>query len=295
MISLEHIASLWERFFFEPVPVYSIAVFRILLGCILLLDAIFVLSNVELYLGPRGLTEYHRYFKSSHGKALSLFLYLPPTRRSAYLVIGMHLIFVSMMTLGFLTPFSTALTFVTTRSIVNRSAATCNGGDNVAKLMCFLLIFSPAGHALSLDTALFFAQRMPGGEYLNHEPWVLRLMQIEVSIIYLRTVYWKLKGATWRNGTALHYVAANQMYRRLQIPAILLRTPVVQALTWGVLVVECVLGVGLWIEDFRRWLIVAGIALHAGIEGFLNVHLFGWYMIACLFLFLKPNWILVFL
>jgi hypothetical protein len=291
VITLHDLAAAWNGFFFAPVSVYPVAVFRIFLGLILLADGLFILRNAELYLGPQGLTAYHRNFLAMRGRALSLFLYLPGTMRSVYLVLALHLTAVALMTVGFLTPVSTALAFVTTRSIVNRSWPSANGGDNVAKIMCFLLIFAPAGRALSLDEVLFYAPNPPDGSYLMAEPWAQRLMQIQVSVIYLYTVYWKLKGATWREGSAVYYAVTNNMYRKFPVPRFLMKPLLIKLVTWGVLAAEVAIGIGLWIEDLRLWLVFLGLALHLAIETFLSVHLFGWYMLAGLCLFLDFSWL----
>ncbi|MEL7004718.1 MAG: HTTM domain-containing protein [Bacteroidota bacterium] len=208
---------------------------------------------------------------------------------SVYLIMGLHILTTTFMTIGLFTPVSTAITFVTLRSISNRNPLLCNGGDNVAKIMCFYLIFAPSGHAYSLDEILFYAPHMPNGEYLTQAPWALRLMQIQVSIIYLYAALWKLKGRTYRNGTALYYALSNHRYRKFSVPQVLSLTPYVQLLTWSTLTFELVLGPGLWIEEFRCGLIAMGIAFHMTIEYMLNVHLFSWYMIACLLLFVDPS------
>lgn len=291
MISLRQLAALWTQFFFDPVPVYPVALFRMAFAAVLLVDALFILPHLADFLGPRGMAGFDRYRQRSAGKALSLFLLLPPTMGWVRGVVGLHVAAVLMMGIGFLTPASTAVAFVTLRSIVNRNPGICNGGDSVARIMCFFLIFAPAGAVWSMDALLFRPADASPGVAL-HAPWALRLMQIQVSVIYLRTVYWKLHGATYRDGTAIYYALANDAYRRLAAPAFMLRAPLVHAATWGTLALESVLGAGLWIREMRGPLVVTGIAFHLGIELFLNVHLFGWYMIASLLLFLDP-WLLV--
>ncbi|MEI6409155.1 MAG: HTTM domain-containing protein [Bacteroidota bacterium] len=288
MITLDQLIQSWNAFFFEPVPVYTVALFRIIFGIILLREAVFLMGNLGDYLGPNGMVSYERYYQRSHKKVLSLFLYLPGTMAATRLIMAMHFLFVLMMTLGLFTPISTALTFVTMRSIVNRNPALCNGGDNVSRTMCFYLIFASAGHAYSLDEYFFYAPTMPGKAYLLQSPWALRLMQIQVSIIYLYTTYWKLKGATYRQGTAIYYVMGNFFYRRFQLPKWMLRTPFVQMLSWGTLAAEAMLGIGLWIKEFRYPTILLGLLLHLTIEYIVSVHLFGWYMMTSLLLFLDP-------
>jgi antimicrobial peptide system SdpB family protein len=288
-MTIDMLFNAWNGFFFAPVSVYPIALFRIVFGCVLLLDAIYVYSNAKLYLGPAGLTEYHRYFKSARGQSMSLFLYLPGTMKSVHFIMIVHFIAVIMLILGLFTPISVIIAFITTRSIVSRGAHLTNGGDAVAKVMCFLLIFTPCGQALSLDSLLFNIPQSTEGTAQMQAPWAQRLMQIQLCFIYFNTMYWKLKGATWRNGTAVYYAVSNEMYRLFKFPDILLNAPMVKTMTWGVLVLEFVLAPGLWIEELRPWLMASAVLMHLGFMLFLNIHLFSLYMIAALFLFLDAS------
>lgn len=276
----------WNRFFFAPAPVETIACFRIAFGLLLLVEAAYLLVNVNAYLGPDGLVRYGSYVRESGGRAMSLFLYMPPTTRSVALIMGVHVAAVTSLTIGLLTPLSALVTFVTLRSIINRNPPITNGGDNVARIMCFLLIFSPAGHAWSVDHLLFAGHLGHGG---MSAPWAQRLMQIQLSLIYVRAGYWKLRGVTYRRGTALYYVGANETDGRFPLPRVLLHRQVLRAATWGALALELALGPGLWIEELRGTFVALGVLLHLAIEYLVDVHLFGWFMIASLLLFVDPS------
>ncbi len=289
MITSEQLIQHWNDFFFQPIHVHTIAEFRIIFGIVLLLDVIYVLFNIKEYLGVKGLISYERYHKRNVGKALSLFLYFPPTMTSTYVIISLHIIFICMMILGIVTPISIILTYITLLSIVNRNPTICNGGDNVARTMCFLLVFAYSGHTYSFDEYFFYQKFIPNKEYLMISPWAIRLMQIQVSIIYLYTFYWKLKGITYRNGTAMYYVMGNTTYRRFQLPKFLLEKPFVHILTWGALLIEFALPFGLWIADFQYEFIILGFLLHIAIEYMLNVHFFSFYMMVSLLLFINPD------
>ncbi|AMP72264.1 HTTM domain-containing protein [Ralstonia solanacearum] len=288
-MSIDALINAWNTFFFQPVSVYPVALFRIVFGFVLMLDALYLCADARLYLGPDGYTEYRRYFRQMRGQALSLFLYFPGTMTSVRIILGLHVAAVSMLTLGFLTPVSTVLAFLTTRSLVNRGQYMTNGGDSVAKIMAFLLIFTPCGQALSVDARLFGPTAAADTGDIMRPPWAQRLMQIQLCVIYFNTMYWKLKGATWRNGTAVYYACANKMYRLLTFPSFLLKTPFVQTLTWGVLALELALAPGLWIDETRYWVMGAAVLMHLAFMLFLNIHLFSFYMIASLMLFLDPN------
>ena len=281
-ISLSDLAHAWNEFFFAPTGAFPIAQFRIAFGCILLYEAAFIARNFEAYMGPDGMVRYSSFVHTSAGRALSLFLYLPATMRSARIIFAVHVVALICMTVGLLSPLATLVSYVTVRSMVNRNPMIFNGGDNVAKIMCFLLIFADPGGALSLDRVLFGNGSDPP---TINDPWALRLMQIQVSLIYLWTAYWKLGGRTYRNGTAVYYAVSNIAYRRLRVPERLLRRTPVQAMTWGAIGFEWTVGPALWIQELRSFAVLTAIGFHLMLDLLLNLHLFGWYMIACLLLF----------
>ncbi|RFM26433.1 HTTM domain-containing protein [Deminuibacter soli] len=288
MFSLQQLSDAWNTFFFTPEPVYTIALFRIVFGLILLYDSFFIWANALEYLGPQGLLGYERYQQRYHKKSLSLFLYLPPTPLAVHAVLAFHVFFLVMMILGIFTTISVMAVFITLNSIINRNVSLCNGGDNLSRIMCFLLIFTPCGQAWSADQWWQHHQFITPGYITMQAPWALRLMQIQVSIIYLYTVYWKLKGATYRKGIAMYYITANDVYRRYRVPRFLLQKPFVQILTWGALIIEFALGIGLWIKEVQYIFLVIGYLFHLAIEYMLNIHLFGWHMLAVLLLFANP-------
>lgn len=185
-----------------------------------------------------------------------------------------------MLSLGLATRVSAVVCFLSLTSIHHRNPAIFHGGDTVMRLMSFLLIFSPAGNGWSIDAVL------DGRWEAEADPWCLRLMQIQVALIYLRNVFWKLRGAEWRQGTAVWYTTNCEAYRRFEIPVWLLSMPLVKLATWGTLVIEFSLGSLIWIAECRTMVMLSGIAFHLVLEIVMNLQLFGYVMIACLLLFL---------
>jgi hypothetical protein len=59
--------------------------------------------------------------------------------------------------------------------------------------------------------------------------------------------------------------------------------------TWTTLIIEGALPIALWIRPFRKWAIIAGFALHLGIELSMNLFLFQWIMMLGLLSFVIPN------
>jgi hypothetical protein len=120
-------------------------------------------------------------------------------------------------------------------------------------------------------------------------PWVLRLMQLQVSIIYLRAGWAKLGGASWLNGTAAYYPTQVQGYRRFPLPRVLINAFWIRLGTWGTILIELGLGTAIWVREFRSAILLCGLAFHLVLEYFLNLQLFGWTMMCCLLLFVSAT------
>lgn len=170
-----------------------------------------------------------------------------------------------------------------------------DGGDQVAASLTLLLVpvaltdprrwhwGEPPSVALTTGRA---TSRVVARAFL----WLIRL---QVAGIYLHAAIAKLGQPEWADGTALYYWLGNPAFglppwiRALSDP-LLHSGAGVAALTWGVVVLELVLAAGLVVEPRRRApLLVAGLALHAGIVG-MGLMSFATVMFAALLLYLRP-------
>ncbi|MEM9410038.1 MAG: HTTM domain-containing protein [Planctomycetota bacterium] len=280
MISIYTVVEAWNWFFHEPQYLFPLALFRMLFGALVVCNAVLVLGDTKKYLCVDSVLDFKN-FESLYGrKRFNLFNLLPKTDSSVYWVLCLNGVSGFTLAAGCCTQISAFICFVTLVSIHHRNPAILHGGDTLMRAMSFLLIFSPAGLGWSLD-AWF-----EGAWEATADPWCLRLMQIQVSIIYLRTVFWKLRGSKWRNGTAVWYPAQSEIYRRFKLPSFFLNKWNLRIATWSTLFVEFSLGSLIWISEFRYFVIGLGVALHLSIEYAMNFQLFGFLMIACLMLFL---------
>ena len=125
---------------------------------------------------------------------------LPPTTGGFRILLVLHLLACVGSLIGWQFRVSAVVVFVTLVSIHHRNTFILSSGDTVLRLMSFLAMFSAAGDAFSVDAAI-----LGRGGFPAVDPWPLRLMQILISIIYVRTVWWKLRGKMWWNGTAAWY------------------------------------------------------------------------------------------
>jgi hypothetical protein len=282
MLSLQNFAGLWSQVFHAPENTLTLAIFRVAFSSLLLVNACSLWRAAEFCFYPDGslaLEDQKPVFKNT---TWSLFNLLPPTRGAVHIVLLLHFAGVLGLLFGLYTQLSAALVFITLTSLHSRNVYMVNGGDTLQRLLSFFLIFSHAGGAISVDAWI------KGASETMADPWALRLMQVLVAIVYLRTTYWKLRGATWRAGSATYYAMNLRDYQRRKLPQWLARPGLYRAATYGTLVLEGALGALLWFDPLRYPLLVAGLVLHLGLQCFMRTGLFQWTMLTSLLLFLKP-------
>ena len=168
------------------------------------------------------------------------------------ILIGIVVLLVAAITLlvGWHSRIAAVIVFVLVVSFERRSPWVFNSGDALIRIEAFLLAVSPCGAALSLDErrrsgSFWAAQTRPN--------WPIRLLQIQLSIVYLAAVQSKLAGQPWLDGTAVSYVLRIEDMKRIPVPQWLtMNAPVMNAMTWGVLAIELAVGILVWFPRFRR-------------------------------------------
>lgn len=282
IISLQTAAGAWNQFFHAPESLLTLALFRVAFGVLLLVNACSLWRAAAYCLYPAGALALADQSPAFRKLTWSLLNYLPPTNGAVQFVLLLHMVSVLGLLFGLYTQLSAALVFLTLISLHSRNIYMLNSGDTLQRLLCFFLIFSHAGGALSVDAWL------AGTAEAQAAPWAWRLMQVVLAMVYLRTTYWKLCGVTWREGSATYYALNLRDYQRHRLPEWLARPSLYRAASYGTVVLEGALGVLLWFEPLRLPLLVAALLLHLGLQWFLRTGLFQWTMITGLLLFLKP-------
>jgi len=286
MLTFDQVTTAWNTFFHQPESALSLAVFRIVWGALLIFNAMLMRKDLALLFGPEG---YHptAAFKKEQKFKFSLLNYLPSTNRSVYLIWTLYVIAALTLLCGFYTRTSSVIVFVTMISLHHRNCYVLSGGDIVQRLLGFLLIFSPAGAVLSVDCVL--AGREFWEADLKFDPWAWRLVQIQISMVYLRSIFWKMKGKLWRNGTAVWFSIQQDEFSRARVPELLVNRFTIPFVTWSVMVVQLTVGTGVWFDELVYPVLLAGVAMHVMLDIFLNLQLFSWTMVASYLLFIQPH------
>lgn len=287
-MSLRSLARAWNEFFFGPQQPTPVALFRIFYGLLVLADLILLRPDWQIWFGPRGLVGPDTMRAIEAGPRINVFTFLGHSAFWTDAVFWILLASTLMLIVGFQTRASSIVVWVLLASLHQRNLMITNSGDTILRATGFFLMFAPAGAAYSVDRWLRRRRGKEGAEIPDHSPWAQRMIQIELSLVYLMTFWAKSQGQSWVDGTALHYVHHLDQFRRFPVPAFFLDPFMVVIETWLTLAIEFALGVLVWFKELRYPVLLAGVLLHLSLEYAMNVPLFQWIMMATLVTFVYP-------
>lgn len=278
----------WNKFFFEERPTEGIALFRIvwvgILFCYYLLD----LGNVSDFYGPHAIVS----LATAEGQFpflhLNVFRLFSPSYEVVSGVLIVYGISLFMSLIGLYTRWSLIIAFICMTSLHQRNIWLLSSLEMLMRSITLLLICSPCGHSLSVDSIL--GRSIPSFKKRKNWPvWALRLIQIQISVVYLWTFWHKLKGETWLDGTAVYYATRLEGLTNFSIPFLMDSIVFLKLLTWGTLIIEFSLGALIWFRPLRKPIIILGILFHLGIEYTMSIPFFEISMMALLINFFTPE------
>ena len=266
--ALRELTSSWDRFWFAPTPTSTLAAVRIAYGTVLLAWCALMSFDLRAFFSSGGMLE-ERVARPFTWSLLELF----PSDAALVACFTALVAAAACVLVGWHTRLATAAAFVLLLSFERRNLVVLNSADTLLRLIGFYLSLAPAGAALSLDRWRRARDRF--WEFPERAPWALRLVQLQVSILYLFTVWLKVQGETWNAGTAVSYSLRITEVARFEVPAWISQSALVSnLLTYGTLAVELALAVLIWNRRARPWVIAAGVALHLSIQATIMVGLF---------------------
>ncbi|MGI8429793.1 MAG: HTTM domain-containing protein [Solirubrobacteraceae bacterium] len=278
------VSSGWERFWFAPQPTSSLALVRVCFGLVALGWTASLAPDLEGFFGHVGLLSGEPRDAGVWG-VLAVF----HGDLAVQLLFAVLLLSCLALTIGYQTRLAAVLVFVGILSLERRDPYVFNTGDSLVRLIAFYLMLAPAGAALSLDR--WRANRERFWECPPRAPWALRLMQIQLSILYLAGLWIKVQGTTWNDGTAVSYSMRVSDLTRFPLPGFLTHSMLLaNVMTFGTLALELSIPILVWSRRLRPWVLLAGVCLHLGIEYSIRVGFFSAAMLTLYVSFLDPKW-----
>jgi hypothetical protein len=240
----------WNRFFFGPVSAQPLGIFRIVFG--LLMMAYLALMTVEFdhwYTGA-GLLQGTEAQEAASSLRFSPLQYVrdPIVPR---LVLAATFGASLGLTLGWRTRLMSIVLYLGMVSLYHRNVSSNGGPDAIPLLVSFYMMLCPSGAAYSLDARREARRRGTPAERLI-VPWGLRLLQMQLCLIYFQSCVIKSGGATWMDGTAVHYVLFNREFDQFDLGWLAAYPLLVNVMTHGALLTEFALAFWLWFRPTRR-------------------------------------------
>jgi hypothetical protein len=279
---IERALESWERFWFAQRETSTLALIRITFGVLMLAWAISLSTNLLTFFGPTGIIT-----AQPQTEAWGILRWFPS--ESAVLALYAILLLAAICTIfGLATRLATLALFVCVISFERRNPFVFNSGDAVIRNLSFFLMLAPAGAALSLDRLRRNRSNFWSFPVRSH--WPIRLMQIQLCVIYLAAVWAKVRGVTWNDGTAVSYALRIDDLARFPLPHFVAESPLIVSLaTYGTLAVELAIPILVWNRKARPWVLLAGIGMHMTIDYRIMVGFFSYAIILMYLSFLPPE------
>lgn len=287
------VTDCWDRFLFQSTDYRMWPIFRVLFGVILCIYSAHLYFEAEFFFSSDGVFPAANALELAklEGHAPSIFFLGDDSPGFAQLCFGIFFLQSVLLTIGLFSRIQMIGIFAWLVSSQVRCPIIFEGEDVLFRMLSFFSIFAPLSIRFSLDNFLW--SKISGRQFTVWEGagWPVRLIQIQMTMIYTSTALEKSVGADWQNGNALYYASRlHDLFGRFPVPGFLFEDLwMLRMMTWTVLFLECLLPILLWIPKTRIWGVLLGFGLHLGIEYSMNLLLFQWGMMLGLMMFLNAG------
>jgi len=286
----------WHEFFHTPLDTRTCALVRIAYACLVLVHWAVLLPDLDLWMGESGVLPREVSREVALSYQWSVLWHVPATSPALHACYWMAVANTLLLLVGILPRLNAACLLAWLISFQNRNSFILDGEDTLMRLVALYLVLMPCGASWSLDAHLArwwrADRRTEHCSVLPAAPaWGLRLLQIQMAVIFLAAGLEKAGDPAWLNGTATYYVARlDDYFGRFPTPAWLFDQPwSVACITWVVVLGELAVPVLIWFRQSRRWALAAAVLFHLGNEWTMHLFLFHWLMLAGWLSFAVPE------
>jgi len=274
---MKAIARAWERFWFEPTSVATVAVVRIAFGFVAFGWTASLAPDLMSFFGRRGIIP----VQPSNRFWIGVLSPAAPDW-AVYLAWGLLLVAAACLVIGYHSRLASVIVFIGILSFERRNPFIFNAGDVLVRNLAFYVMLAPTGVALSLDAWRRARDKL--WEFPKRAPWAMRLIQIQLSVVYFATVWAKVRGNDWNDGTAVSYALRLTDLERFHVPSFISTNLTLSNLaTFGTLALELSIAFFVWNRKIRPWVLAGGVAMHLAIAlnimiGFFTMAMFTAYL-----------------
>jgi hypothetical protein len=204
------------KFWFGQIDSRPFSVFRILFGLLLLKDALYHIPLAHWFYSDAGVTPLSALRDGLERPLRFSLMDSMPYAWMAVAFFAVWAVVLVLLILGYRTKLMTILNFIIVLSVHERNVYVLTGADTVIRVMSFWIMFIPLGHYYSLDAirkrwARYGRTHNLADLRMSERPrtafaFPIRVVQLQIALVYVFTGYLKSTGNIWQNGDALFYV-----------------------------------------------------------------------------------------
>ena len=272
----------WRTFWFRPQPAYALGLVRMAFGAMAIGWTVSLRPDLYALFGSHGVVPQQPEYAYLWG------VFAIWTSDQA-LLLGwiLLLVFSIALMVGWHSRLAALAIFVLILSFEHRNVWVFNAGDTAIRIEALFLAVTPCGAGLSLD------QRRSTGKFWSAQErpqWPVRLMQVQLSLIYLAAAQAKLNGSAWPDGTAVSYALRLPDMLLLPMPHWFTTSAfLMNVVTWGTLAVELSVGILVWNRRLRPWVLAVGVAMHIMVMITISVGFFSPAVLVLYLAFVPPE------
>lgn len=282
---LKRLWSCWNIFWFAPKDLLGLASTRVVLMAVMVYMYALRLYNLDYYSDLSWIPR---------AKALIIF---PEIIRPAFawffwpdsMNLIMHavlVLFLILLLLGIGGRWLMTMAWVINMGFLQRNFAINFGADILCAVMMFYLCFIQSCERLSVLNVFRKKKVFRSSDLVTST--MIRMMQIQLCVIYTYTGFEKLKGSSWWDGTALWNVIANPQMMAFDMSFMRNFPTFIGVMSFATLLFEIYFTPAVMFPKTRPWIFLIGLGFHLGIAFLMALMPFSAAMISGYFLFMNP-------
>jgi len=288
----------WSRLWFQNATTTPLEITRIGIGGALLVHYSFATAYLFEFWSDAGFMPLSIALRLKDAWAQSIFYYLT----APWQLVAFHVLFLlccAAFMLGWRTSWVKWILPIGKLSYDYRNPVLDYGVDMVVSSLLLILCLAPVGRAISLDRvrAVRAAKRVSLAATLPpyRSPWAgacIRLMQIQMAVIFFYTGVSKIKWEEWRNGDAIWMAfSTTDYYNNFYLYVLAHQYWIGVLATYLTIFIELAYPFLIWQRATRPYMLAAAIYLHLQFALFLALIHFSFVMIMGHMSFLRPEWL----
>ena len=248
------------NFWFADTDARIYAAFRIAFAVVALLNLIELIPFRYSFFAETGLVDLRAvhspgHFGTPHFSLFNVFT----SEKQVDIIFAVSAVAMVLLGFGVFTRCAAFWVWIWHLTITYRSPVALAGWDDILRVYSFLVLISPLGARWP------WRMKKLGDAGLDPAPvYGLRLMCLQLIVIYWHTALCKLPSEAWLKGDVLTYYLLS-VNARFPSASILEFEPLLKAMTWGVLAGEIIIPFLLIFRRTRWWGALLGISFHVGI------------------------------